>query len=139
MCRLGEQFTPDAPASAACIIRLDNTLLAVTTETATWQLPIGKFDANQSAQCTAHQAVWLHTGLNVEVAQKLGETSDHIQIYNCLLTSGFDGDTKQLPVPAWAQYKVVKIGLINPFATQPADWSDNSDLIELRTWFNQIK
>ena len=139
MCRLDEHSTAAAPAPAACIIRLDNKLLAISTDDGSWQLPVGKAAPDQSAQCTAHQAVWQHTGLNVEVGQKLGETPNHTHIYNCLLTSGFDGNTNQLPVPAWAQYKVVKIGLLNPFETAPSDWSDNIDLIELRAWFNQIK
>ncbi|KXI28724.1 hypothetical protein AX660_16045 [Paraglaciecola hydrolytica] len=103
-----------------------------------WQLPIGKSQANQSAQCTAHQAVWLNTGLNVEVAEKLGETRDHVQIYHCILTSGFDSQIQDFPVPEWAQHKIAKIEGVNPFETSAKQWVDNVDLIEIRALFNQI-
>ena len=138
MCRTSEAETPAPAAAAACIIRLDNKLIAIASADSGWQLPTEKSQANQSAQCTAHQAVWQSTGLNVEVAQKLGETSNNMQIYNCLLTSGFDSQTQSLPVPTWAQHKITKIEIINPFETTHAQWSDNIELIEIRTWFNKI-
>ena len=69
---------------------------------------------------------------------KVGETSDHIQIYNCIVASGFDSQTQDFPVPLWAQHKITKIEVINPFETEHAQWSDNIDLIKIRTLFNQI-
>lgn len=138
MCRTSELETPAPAAAAACIIKLDNKLIAIASENSGWQLPTEKFQVNLSAQCTAHQAVWQNTGLNVEVAQKLGETSDHIQIYNCIVANGFDGQTQDFPVPLWAQHKITIIEVINPFETAPAQWSDNIDLIEIRTLFNKI-
>lgn len=139
MCRLSESEIAAPAAAAACIIRLDHKLIAIAATDSGWQLPAAKLQVNQAAQCTAHQAVWQSTGLNVEVAQKLGETKDHIQLYNCILASGFDSKTQSLPVPTWAQHKIVKIEAINPFETTPALWSDNIDLIQIRTSFNQIK
>lgn len=137
MCRISEGTPAAPPANAACLIRINKQLLAISAQDEHWSLPTAGQNNHKSAQCTAHSAVWQTTGLNVEVAQKLGETTDNIQIYNCILTSGFNGQTQSFPVPDWANQKVSAINLINPFAINQRQWSQSSDLILIRTLFNQ--
>lgn len=138
MCRSNPQFPADPPAAAACLIRLDNQVLAISPIKGKWQLPTAKAAPDLSAQCTAHRAVWEHSGLNVEVMEKLGTTVANTHIYHCELHSGFDGQTQSFPVPEWANHKIERIELLNPYDTLPTEWSDDVDLIQVRTYFNQI-
>jgi hypothetical protein len=137
MCRIAPTFLPAPAAPAACFIKLDTKLLVIKIQNDNgWQLPSGGINMQQSAQCTAHQAVWQNTGLNVEVGQLLAIEPDNMHIYACALSNGFENLTQALPVPEWAQRKVDYINVINPNLTTSSQWSEKSDLILLTELFN---
>jgi hypothetical protein len=137
MCRIAPIFSPDPAAPAACFIKLDTKLLVIKRQNNNgWQLPSGSVNIEQSAQCTAHQAVWQTTGLNVEVGRLLATGPDNVHIYACTLSNGFDTLTQTIPVPDWAVRKVANINALNPNLTPSSQWSEKSDLILLRELFN---
>jgi ADP-ribose pyrophosphatase YjhB (NUDIX family) len=140
MCRIAVSYSPAPPASAACLIKLNTKLLAIRLQNESgWQLPTGSLNTKQSAQCSAHQAVWQSTGLNVEVGQLLGHSPDNTQLFACALSNGFDDPTLDIPVPNWANHKVAKIHFVDPNNTSQSQWSDNSDLSQLRTLFKNLE
>lgn len=139
MCRIAPMFSPAPAAPAACLIKSATTLLVLSLQNDEgWQLPTGNVNNKKSAQCTAHQAVWQSTGLNVEVGQHLATSSDNLHYYACTLSNGFNTLTPALPVPAWAQRKVVKISFVNPNDTSASQWSTKSDLNLIQALFNKL-
>lgn len=137
MCRIAPTFSASPAAPAACFIKLDTKLLVIKLQNDNgWQLPSGSINMQQSAQCTAHQAVWQNTGLNVEVGQLLATRPDKMHIYACSLSNGFENLAQALPVPEWAERKVANINVINPNLTTSSQWSEKSDLILLTELFN---
>lgn len=138
MCRAQKTSTQTPSTPAACLIRIEQKLLAIQTKNEAWHLPVAKHKPTQSAQCNAHHAVWQSTGLNVFVAQKLGETKQKVSIYNCILDSGFDNQTQDIPIPPWASRNISAIKFINPYDTELKQWSDSSDLIFIRQLFNHV-
>lgn len=138
MCRMQENVIPAPSAPAACLVKLDTKLLVINLQSENgWQLPEGNLNSKKSAQCTAHQAVWQNTGLNVEVGQLLITTPDNLHIYNCVLSNSFDELTQNIPVPDWAHRKVRNISFVNPYIISPRQWSQKSDLILVRNLFNK--
>jgi hypothetical protein len=120
-------------------VRIGSKLLAIKTEHMAWQLPTGQSQQPLSRQCTAHSAVWQLTGFNVEVGELLGQLEDKTPVFACDLQAGFDDTTQTLPVPAWAEYKVRQIALVDPFALTPREWQSPDELIAIRTYFNAVK
>ncbi|AGH43105.1 hypothetical protein C427_0996 [Paraglaciecola psychrophila 170] len=103
-----------------------------------WDLPTHKQQKLISAQCTAHKAVWETTGLNVEVGKLLFTAPDETQYFECKLTDEFSRQLQEFPVPAWAQQKVSKISLVDPFNTEQDHWVNGINLITLREAYNQL-
>jgi adenine-specific DNA methylase len=140
MCRTDILYTETEPAAAACLIKSNVRLLAVKNhDTNGWNLPTHKQQNLISAQCTAHQAVWETTGLNVEVGKLLFTAPDETQYFECKLTDDFSRQLQEFPVPEWAQRKTSEISLVNPFSTEQDHWVNNINLITLREAYNQLE
>ncbi|WP_233267280.1 hypothetical protein [Paraglaciecola sp. L3A3] len=138
-CRVDEQQSL-APAEAVCLIKLNGKLIAVKNNNMEkWDLPKDKQQGNLSAQCTAHQAAWKATGLNVEIGQLLWVDEGNTHYFTCLASSQFSSTQQDFPVPPWANHKIEKIGLLDPFATRDEDWEPRLDVIKLREAFTQIE
>ncbi|MDP5039882.1 MAG: hypothetical protein NWQ26_03305 [Paraglaciecola sp.] len=138
MCRIDKDTLPAPAAPASCLITSNTSVLVLKLKNKNgWQLPTGYKNNKMSAQCTAHQAVWQSTGLNVEVGQLLDIAPDNKHIYSCALSNGFDTLTQDLPVPDWAHRKVVNISFADPNLTPESQWSEKSDLILIRSLFNK--
>ncbi|MCF2950044.1 hypothetical protein L0668_18135 [Paraglaciecola aquimarina] len=139
MCRVQPSEKPLSPAPAVCLIKLNSKLLAITThQQELWSLPVEKQHKAKSAQCSAHQAVWKSTGLNVEVGELLFTDEKNVHYFSCIAQNPLTKDQIQLPVPTWATSKVNNIQLINPYQTQAEDWSPRHDLLKLREAFTQL-
>ncbi|MFQ3191736.1 MAG: hypothetical protein ACI936_002880 [Paraglaciecola sp.] len=140
MCRTNILYTETKPSAAACLIKSNVQLLVVRSQDDDgWNLPTHKKQQIMSAQCSAHQAVWETTGLNVEVGKLLFTAPDQTQYFECKLTDDFSSQLQVFPVPPWAQRKTSEIALINPFATEQDHWVNHIDLIKLREAYNQLE
>jgi len=140
MCRTNVLYTETSPSAAACLIKSNVQLLAVKNDGDDgWNLPTHKQQKLISAQCTAHQAVWKTTGLNVEVGKLLFTAPNQTQYFECKLTDDFSSQLQVFPVPPWAQRKTSQISLINPFDTEQDHWVNDIDLIQLREVYNYLE
>ena len=129
-----------APSPAACIIKSNGKLLAIKShDDDGWNLPSHKQQKSKSAQCTAHNAVWKTTGLNVEVGNLMFTAQNQTQYFACKLTDDFSRQLEQFPVPSWAKRKTSNISLIDPFYTQQDQWVSDINLISLREAYNQLE
>jgi hypothetical protein len=139
MCRVKPQFQSDEQAPAACLIKLDNRLIAIQhNNSTTWSFPQQRRQTNLSAQCSAHLAVWKDTGLNVEVGKLLFTSKTNTQFYACQLSDDYAQALDTLDVLPWASRTVTKVALVDPFSTQYHDWDKNLDLIKIRKAFTQL-
>jgi hypothetical protein len=140
MCRTSILYTETKPSAAACLIKSNFQLLVIKNhDDDGWNLPTHKQQKLISPQCTAHQAVWETTGLNVEVGKLLFTAPNQTQYFECKLTDDFSSQLQVFPVPSWAQRKTSKISLINPFDTEQDHWVNVINLIQLREVYNQIE
>lgn len=140
MCRTNVLYTETNPSAASCLIKSNIQLLVVKNNNDDgWNLPTHKKQKLISAQCTAHQAVWETTGLNVEVGKLLFTAPNQTQYFECKLTDAFSSRLQVFPVPSWAQRNTTHISLINPFDTEQDHWVNNIDLIKLREVYNQLE
>ncbi|MGJ8679698.1 hypothetical protein [Paraglaciecola sp.] len=140
MCRIQAQQKTLPPAPAACLIKLNGKLLAIETlKEKTWSVPIEKQNKDQSAQCSAHQAAWNSTGLNVEIRELLFVSQNNTHYFACTANNPLGETEVQLPVPAWSKHKINKIQLVNPYETRPQDWSAAFDLVKIRDAFTRLQ
>jgi len=132
-CRVATDYASDHVGSAACLIRITDGLLVIQRDdSGYYDLPSGQTISEETSQCTAHQQMWLQTGLNVRVAQLLSINRDGMRIYACALGGGFDGAEEYIQPPSWVQPHVDKIRFIDPFVTRDAQWHYPKDLIVIR-------
>lgn len=140
MCRTNILYTQTEPSAAACLIKSNVQLLVIKNyNDDAWRLPSRKQQNLTSAQCTAHQAVWKATGLNVEVGKLLFTAPDQIRYFECKLTDEFSRQLEVFPVPSWARHKTSNISLIDPFDTESEQWVNNINLIQLREAYKQLE
>lgn len=140
MCRTNILYTETKPSAAACLIKSNVQLLVIKShDDDSWNLPTHKRQPIMSARCTAHQAVWKTTGLNVEVGKLLFTAPDQTQYFECKLTDDFSSQLQVFPVPSWAQRKTSEISLIDPFDTEQDHWVNDINLIKLREAYNQLE
>jgi len=140
MCRVNVLYTEMKPSAAACLIKSNVQLLVLKNHADDgWNLPTHKQQKSTSAQCTAHQAVWKTTGLNVEVGKLLFTTPNQIQYFECKLTDDFSKQLQQFPVPSWSTRKTSHISLVDPFDTQQNQWVSDINLIDVREAYVQLE
>jgi hypothetical protein len=139
MCRLDAQQLEMKPSAAACLIKTQGKLLAIKNNANGWNLPTNKQQKSTSAQCTAHNAAWKTTGLNVEVGKLLFTSSSQIQYFACSLTDDLSKKLIEFPIPPWGKRETSEISLVDPFETQQEQWAKSINLIDLRKAFNQLE
>lgn len=140
MCRTNAQYPETAHSPAACLIKSNGKLLAIKSHNKDgWHLPSHKQHPSTSAQCTAHKAVWKTTGLNVEVGKLLFTDQNQTQYFACNLTDDFSRQLKVFTVPSWAKRSTSDIELVNPFETQQDQWINETNLIDVREAYTQLK
>jgi hypothetical protein len=137
-CRVDRDSIENISNNAVCVVRIEELLMVIQKKGVDkLELPAGKSQAQESAQCTAHRAAWEMTGFNLEVNHFLGDDEQGLRYYQCQLDAGFNGDIKEFPVPHWSKKETSKILLIDPFDTPNKDWRDPSNLLFIRDMFNQ--
>jgi hypothetical protein len=140
MCRTSILYTESEPSAVACLIKSNAQLLVIKNhDDDGWNLPAHKQQKLMSAQCTAHQAVWETTGLNVEVGKLLFTAPNQTQYFECKLTDEFSRQLDVFPVPSWTRRKTSEIALLDPFETEPDQWVNDINLITLREAYNQLE
>ncbi|MFT2090293.1 NUDIX domain-containing protein [Paraglaciecola sp. 2405UD69-4] len=139
-CRIKPSLNELAPAPAVCLVSKDNKLLVLQYEDSDdWYIPQGKAQKSQSAQCTAHQAVWKNTGLNVEVAELLVIASDNTHYFTCHLTDELSQQIERLSVPEWANIKVKNIEYVDPFELTKNNFTAAIELPKIREAFIEME
>jgi len=135
-CRVNASAVSNHQGVAACIVSVNGKLLVTQLESGLYDLPIIKnisstSSGSKSAQCAAHQSMWLQTGLNVEVQNVVGAQADGTWLFGCKLSSGFDGSEAPFDPPHWSSDNVKKIMFINPFDIELYNWAqrDHFDIM----------
>lgn len=120
-CRVNANFSSDRTGAAACVVVLNKKLLAIQLKDKSYGLAISNADSN-SAQCNAHSAMWLETGLNVEVGPVLAIQKDGTWLFSCETSAGFDGTESPFPAPEWSAKETENLAFIDPFLIRIEDW-----------------
>ena len=135
-CRVNASAASNHQGPGACIVRLNDKLLVKRLDSGLYDLPNIKNissiqNNNLSAQCQAHQSMWLQTGLNVEVDLVVGAQADGMWLFGCKLEAGFDGSEAPFDAPSWSDENVEKIMFVDPFDIDLHNWAnkDHFDIV----------
>lgn len=127
-CRVNAKHASSYQGAGACVVRLSNKLLVTQLQSGLYDLPSAKEISNngklvKSAQCLAHQAMWQHTGLNVEVQQVVATQADGTWLFACSMNAGFDGSEAPFETPSWSPSDIKYVAFINPFEIDLHNWA----------------
>ena len=138
-CRITQDFQATYNGPAACLIRVQNTLMVLAhSANGKYDLPKADSLSQEAAQCTAHRATWEQTGFNVEVDKLLGITKNGTHLFSCRLHSGFNAYDGPIDPPDWASPKAEQIVFIDPFDTRNDVWRYPDNLIMYRDGYVAI-
>lgn len=136
ICRIKATQLDPHEGNAGCIIRVGQRVLTIKHKyTNKLDIPGGKSNDGESAQCTAHRETWEETGFNVEVGELLGQRENGFRFYQCQLDDDFGGEVTNFPVPEWSENEVKGIQLVEPFSTTHKDWRFPDQLTKYRSMF----
>ncbi len=140
VCRLhSDHINYSSTGNAGCIVPIGDKVLAlVHRDTGKYDTPGGLAVPGEMSQCTAHRLTWEETGFNVEVSKLLGVANNGFKFYQCQLPQDSGVGLVEFPVPGWAQNKVSKIILVDPYETGINDWRYPDQLMEIRDMLIKI-
>ena len=75
----------------------------------------------------------------MEVGKLLFTDQNQTQYFACKLTDDFSRQLKVFTVPSWAKRSTSDIALVNPFETQQDQWINETNLIDVREAYTQLK
>lgn len=142
-CRVKASVASSHQGAGACIVRMNNKLLATQLNSGLYDIPSIRASTHSlannsmytSAQCLAHRAMWEQTGFNVEVQGVVGAQADGTWLFECQLDAGFDGTEAPFPAPSWNKANVANIAFIDPFEIDVENWARRSHFIVVRDAF----
>lgn len=134
-CRIKTSAISSYKGSGTCIIRLQDKLLVVQYSDANYGLAKTHDINKDSAQCTAHRALWQQTGFNAEVQRALGITTDGTWLFKCEIDSGYTGEERPFPPAPWSANEISSIQFIDPFEIPINMWRNPDELIVVRDAF----
>lgn len=134
-CRVNPVFVSNHQGAGACVVRMNNHLLALKLHNALYDLPMSPSLSNKSAQCAAHNAMWLQTGLNVEVENVVGLQADGTWLFGCKLEAGFDGSEPPFPPNPANEANIQQVEFVKPFTLDLYDWAKPDQFIIVRDAF----
>lgn len=137
-------------SQAACLVKISGRLLIVERSSGLYDLAYSKNIAETyhednndsskdtqriSAQCAAHQAMWLQTGFNVEVGSLLTTQRNGTKLYACDMQAGFDGSERYIDAPPWRPTGVKKMQFVYPFDIELKQWQHPEHFTAMRDAF----
>jgi hypothetical protein len=131
-CRVDANYASNHQGAAACVIVMNDKLLAKQFTSGKYNLAHGEASQLRSAQCSAHEAMWEQTGFNVQVQNVVGLYSDGTWLFACQLEAGFDGSEKPFDAPDWSSPDVESIAFIDPFLIEHQHWQEPDRFISVR-------
>ncbi|MFW8590604.1 hypothetical protein ACOI22_07375 [Glaciecola sp. 2405UD65-10] len=134
-CRVKTNYISNHQGAGACIVRLNNRLLAMKLDNSLYDLPSSHSISPISAQCSAHNTLWLQTGLNVEVEDVVGLQADGTWLFGCHLEAGFDGSESAFMPSDTSRPEVEHIEFVDPFTLDMYDWDKPDQFIVVRDAF----
>ena len=145
-CRVNANYISNHQGAGACVVRLNNRLLAMKLDNSLYDLPSSNSISPISAQCSAHNTMWQQTGLNVEVENVIGLQADGTWLFGCHLDAGFDGSEAPFKPSHTSRAEVEHIEFVEPFTLDMYDWDKPDQFIVIRDAFvaqgqhqNQLK
>ena len=131
-----ENTAASSPQAAACIIRVQDSLLLIEHRgSGKLDFPGGTQQPNEPLPCTAHRETWEETGLNVLVGPKLSVTTNGLALYACHTNAGIDTLPSNFAAPPWAKIEVKGLKKVAPFSLTHSQLRFADDLIPLRDAF----
>lgn len=134
-CRVNANYMSNQQGQGACIVRLNNRLLATKRSSGLYNLPISESISNKSAQCSAHYEMWRQTGLNIEVEKVVGIQANGTWLFGCKLEAGFDGTEPPFPPPPWVESEIEQLEFVEPFKLELDNWHHPDQFIVVRDGF----
>lgn len=134
-CRVNANYVSNQQGQGACIIRLNNKLLAIKRASGLYDLPISESISEKSAQCSAHYEMWKQTGLNIEVEKVVGIQANGTWLFGCKLEAGFDGSEPPFGPPPWVGSDIKQIEFVEPFTLEINQWHRPDQFIVVRDGF----
>ncbi len=126
--------------AAACLIKTQNDVLLIRHRlSGKLDFPGGGRKDNESAACTAHRETWEEIGLNVEIQQFLGTTSNGLLLFGCHTQAGVASLPNRFEPPSWATLEVDTIEKADPFLLRHNAMRFPDDLIPLRDGYVAYK
>ncbi len=139
----------DTSAKAACIVRMNDKLLVVERSSTLYDLAYSNKHSNMSKkisdgdnadapvtdlQCSAHQAMWEQSGINVRVGDLLTKHKN-TYLFACDLQAGFDGTEDYIPAPPWQPDTVKRLVYVDLFAIEQDQWQNPDNFTSARDAF----
>ena len=119
-CRVDPAFVDDRGGNAICVVRNGTRVLAtVNRASGKLDLPGGRREGDETAQCTAHRELFEETGFDATVGRLLIDRNSTL-LFDCRLPASPDAQ-RALSVPIWAHIEVAGIQWIDPSEQAPDD------------------
>lgn len=131
-CRVNAKYVSNHQGPGACVVRMNDLLLALKLNNGSYDLPISDSISSQSAQCSAHNEIWQQTGLNIEVEKPLGIQENGTWLFGCKLEAGFDGTEPPFAPTPWANKNIEHIEFVDPFTLDIYNWRNPDQFIVVR-------
>lgn len=131
-CRVEANSQTSHQGKGACVLVLNDKLMALQNSSDKLQLAQGIASVNTSAQCSAHQAIYRDTGFNVKVGPVLAMQKNGTWLFSCAVNNGFDGSEKPFSPLYSLNTQIKKIVFVDPFETEPNEWENIDNLISTR-------
>lgn len=126
-------FQQDAQ-SAACIIKFNNELLVLQTNTEQYKLAISQATSDESLACIAHRGIWQSYGFNVQVGAELGHHRG-TRYFDCTAPINTLPDKRPYRAPRWGTAAEHKVTTIVPDELSSEQWLTNLDTASLQKMF----
>lgn len=139
-CRVSDKDSAQTPINevkaAACLIRLDSTVLMVKHRlSGKLDFPAGGIQDNESARCAAHRETWEETGFNTEVGRLLTYSASGMPVFLCRGEPSMQSLASEVGAPGWAKPEVTGLIRVNPFDIDADALRFKDDLLPLRDAF----
>ena len=142
MCRVANNIAqPIGPTfRVACLAKTPNGVVLIGNKhQGQLYLPQRAISHADTPSCNAHQAMWEHTGMNVEVTQLLTEAKDGLAIYHCTFNNGLEHFPQGYALPSWTLSSSNYLYQIDPFTFENKALQNKDDLTPIRDGFVSAK
>lgn len=130
-CRVDPAFVEARVGNASCLIQDNGRVLAIKHRfSGRYNLPGGRSEESESAQCTAHRETWEETGIDVIVGRRLTGARRDGGLYECALPPGIDNAA--LHIPLRGHIEVEGLEWVDPTEHRPRQWRYRGELRQIQ-------